>query len=160
MECLFEKTMILTPDKSKTNVELPFTVPNSYPALMFCTSYCPKSVNDPEKAKREIETALEKYIPEDWRSRYGGWEDYVPLVNLVTLSLDHNEHYIGCAHRHAPIQKHIISADFASPGFYRCSLTAGAWQAVINVHAVVSPQVHYELKVYGLTEEEAARERV
>lgn len=160
MICLFEKNVILTPSLSKTNVEIPFRITEDHPALMFSAAYSPKSVEDMDLAKREIEAALKKFIPDERRDRYGTWEDYAPLVNLVTLSLDRDGHYIGCAHRHAPVQKHIISAGYSSPGFYRCPHTSGDWRAVINVHAVVSPEVRYELKIYALTEEEAARERL
>ncbi len=160
MISLFEKTVILTPSHSKTNVEIPICIREDHPALLFRVSYSPKSVDDMDLAKKEIEAALRKYIPEDRREQYGSWENYAPLVSLVTLSLDQNGRYLGCAHRHAPVQKHILSAGYSSPGFYRCPHTAGDWRAVINVHAVVSPEVRYELGVFALSEEEAARERL
>ena len=82
------------------------------------------------------------------QNHYGPLENFIPsVVSLITLSLDSEGEYLGCAHRHAPEQRNIVSAEFSSPGFFRFSPAAGNWRAVINVHAVVSPEVRYRLQI-------------
>jgi hypothetical protein len=89
-----------------------------------------------------------RFVPEEYRKGIGPPEQFLPsVVSLITLSLDYNGRYLGCAHRHAPEQRHIISADFSSPGFLRQPALAGDWQAVINVHSVVCGEVRYHLRV-------------
>ena len=42
-----------------------------------------------------------------------------------------------------------ISEDFASLGFYRGAIDTGNWRAVINVHAIITNDVTYHLKIEG-----------
>ena len=72
---------------------------------------------------------------------------FLPLVNLVTLSVDAPDGYRGCAHRHDPVQTHVLRAEDSSPGFDDGAILAGSWRVVINVHAVVTSPCTYHLKV-------------
>lgn len=157
---LFEKTFVLTPAESKTNVDVPLVVPRDFAALLFCTEYEPKIVADQLQAREAVEAAIERFIPEAARPVWGRWQDYMPVVNFITLSLDFGETYIGCAHRHSPVQDHIISASYASPGFVRHAACAGMWRCVLNCHAVVDETVRYSLRVYGADEGEEIHDRI
>ena len=43
---------------------------------------------------------------------------YLPIKNLVTVSLDSSREYLGAAHRQSNKQEHIISPAFSSAGFF------------------------------------------
>ena len=125
-----------------------------YKFLEIICSYEPKKCDDEEKAKELLFNGFDIYIPAAYREQYNRWEDYLPsVVNLVTLSIDHHGKYLGCAHRQASEQRHIISADFSSPGFIRHAAAAGNWRAMLNVHAVVSPEVLYRIKILAHMED-------
>lgn len=49
----------------------------------------------------------------------GNIENYLPIKNLVTVSLDSSREYLGAAHRQSNKQEHIISSAFSSAGFLR-----------------------------------------
>lgn len=146
---ILERTILLKPDQSKTNVRIPFEVPQGLTEMTIEYSYSPKELADREKALRLIDEGMERYATAEYRDHYDPAENYLPVVNLVTLSLDGPDGYRGCAHRHAPVQIHRLSADEASPGFLPGAITAGSWEAVINVHAVVTEQCAVRLKVTG-----------
>jgi hypothetical protein len=155
METLFNEEIIFHRHDSKTNRCIDIPVRKDFMYLEFLCSYEPKWLDDDSVAQGLIEDGLEKYVPPEYRACYGDWRDYLPVANLVTLSLDHDGIYVGCAHRHDPKQRHIISADFSSPGFLRYPARAGEWRAVINVHAVVSVATHYHLRVNAFDREVA-----
>ena len=154
MKLLLDRTIKLVPSDSKTNIDIPLRVNEHFYALFIRTEYGPKIIEDLEFSRREIEAGISKYIPEEAREKYGCWKDYLPLFNLVTFSLDYEDEYIGCAHRHSPVMDHIISPDYSSPGFIRHAVIPGLWNCVLNYHAVVDDPVTYSLKIYGADENE------
>ena len=78
----------------------------------------------------------------------------------MTFSLDHEDEYIGCAHRHSPVMDHIISKEYSSPGFFRHAVVPGRWNCVLNCHAVVDEEVTYSLQVFGAGENEELHDYV
>lgn len=80
-------------------------------------SYSPKNLDDEEKAHKYIDDGFEKYAPEPYRKGYKPWYEYLPVKNLLTVSLDSPDGYIGCAHRQDSRQTHIISETESSRGF-------------------------------------------
>ena len=160
MELLLDQTLVLHPEDSKTNVDLPFFLSRPFAALFIRTSYEPKIVADESLSRKLIEAGIERYIPENARERWGKWRDYMPVLNFITLSLDHEDEYIGCAHRQSPVQDHIISASYSSPGFLRHEIDPGEWNCVLNCHAVVDENVTYRLRVYGAEESEELHDHI
>jgi hypothetical protein len=147
MEVILDELIRLHPGDSRTNVCIPFFFVFYYRSLEFICSYEPKSCDDRERAKQLILEGLAAYAPNEYREP---WEQFLPsVVSLVTLSLDSPGKYLGCAHRHAPEQRHTVSEEFSSPGFFRHAPETGNWRAVINVHAVVSSEVRYRLQILG-----------
>ena len=95
-----------------------------------------------------IDEGFERYIlPEDREVLRSLREEVKPLVNLVTLSVDSPTHYVGAAHRHDPVQEHVIGPDESSYGFDPCEMEAGCWSLCLSVHAVVTPECRFELSV-------------
>ena len=160
MDLLFSQTLTITPDDNKTNITVPVVLRRSYAALLIRTNYDPKVVADCEFARQAVEAAISRFIPAEARPVWGRWEDYMPVVNFITLSLDYNDKYIGCAHRHSPAQDHIISAVYSSPGFIRHEAAAGTWRCVLNCHAVVDAAVKYSLNIYGAEEGEKLHDHI
>ena len=160
MQLLLDQTKKIVPADTKTNIDIPLRISRPYHVLFIRTAYEPKIVSDLEFARQEIEAGIAKYVPENARAVYGNWKDYLPLVNFVTFSLDYENEYIGCAHRHSPVMDHIISPDYSSAGFIRHKILPGTWNCVLNCHAVVDDVVTYSLKVYGADENEELHDYV
>jgi hypothetical protein len=152
---LLDRLILLHEKDEKTNVCVPFTVEKDFEALEFVCAYEPKGYDDEERAKCMIEESVRRYVPDKYRENLESPGRFLPsVVSLVTLSIDYNGRYLGCAHRHAPEQRHIISPNFSSPGFLRPPVLAGNWLAVLNVHAVVSRELRYHLRVLAREEGE------
>lgn len=143
--------------QTKTNIIHTFDVPMCYNSLEIFYSYSPKKVEDLEVCKRCIFEGIELYVPDviphgqtkTVKQRFiDTWQENVPLLNHMTLSIDENQHYIGAAHRHADIQEHTISEVFSSEGFIKTKIHSGTWRIILNVHAALTPMT-YNLRVVG-----------
>lgn len=143
---LLEKEFSVYPENEKTNMSLPFAVGEGVKSLKFTFSYSPKVLTDRERARLLIERNIEKDAGE-YAGEYPSWEEFLPLKNLITLSVDDPTAYRGCAHRQAECMEHIISDSFASPGFNKGAIQAGQWQAVLNLHGVVTEKIDCHLKI-------------
>lgn len=139
---IYEKSGVITPEQDKTNIFLPFDVPEGTEKLILDYTYSPKILENKERAMELIKTKLKQYGGKE------AAEDYLPVKNLITLSLDDNGEYRGAAHRQAECQHHEISADYASPGFLKGKIHCGVWQLVLNVHCCAC-DVHYSIKISG-----------
>lgn len=140
----------VTPADSKTNLFHTFAINQPFERLLLYFCYTPKEQTDQAAALCRIQEAMAVYAPAPYEKAYGRPEDYLPaVVNLLTLSLDDPSGYRGCAHRHDPIQQHVISQSDASPGFYPGALQTGLWRVGVNLHCVTTPQCTYTLQVFG-----------
>ena len=146
MEVILDLAIHIYPKDEKTNICVPFSLKKNYSTLEIISSYEPKGCEDRERAKEMILRGLEKYsFKED---PYRSWESYLPrVVSLITFSVDHKGQYLGCCHRQDNEQRHIISGDFSSPGFFRRAPEAGDWRVMLNVHALVSRDVCFRFKI-------------
>lgn len=141
---IFETKGKITPDSNKTNLVRRFDVPDNLKTLKISFSYSPKALENREKAIAEIKSCFEKYN-ETMPLKPA---DCLPVKNLVTISADDENGYRGAAHRQDSEQEHIISEDYASPGFIKGKITQGEWDIILNVHSI-SCDVDYILKVEG-----------
>ena len=99
---LFDETRVLNPQADKTNVALSFAVPPGLTALQVEFTYDPPTPPEPV-AVEAVKAALARY------ARAVVQKDpyaYLPVYNLVTLSLDDPAGYRGAAHRRATEQCH------------------------------------------------------
>lgn len=148
MKIILDETYIFSPKDDKTNFCVCFHVPEGYDALRCECYFTPKTVNDMELNRQAVIASIGKYVP---RESIGDYQlENLSLVNHITFSLDFEDKYIGCAHRHAAKAVHTISMDGSSPGFIRQGADAGTWRAVINIHSITSPKVEYSLKIYAI----------
>lgn len=137
----------ITTANDKTNLTHRFDVPSGIKSLKIKYHYSPKTFEDREKAVALINKCFDKYD----EALIGRPADYLPVKNLITLSIDSCGVYRGAAHRHDNTQEHIISADFASPGFTKGEIEVGEWDIILNVHSV-SCDVDYTIEVEGEVE--------
>ncbi len=142
---LLDITGRISPDNDKTNIYHSFFVPEGVDRLIIDYSYSPKTVSSRKTAIKLVKECFEKY-GEPLIGRPG---EYLPVNNLVTLSLDGCGRYIGAAHRQDGDQKHIISSRLSSPGFIKTEITSGQWRVCLNLHCV-NCDIKYSLKVEGV----------
>lgn len=143
---LLKKTVEVTPENEKTNIPLSFTLPEGMQKLVIDYFYSPKELTD----KASCEVLIKENILRDAgdeADEYTDYDEYMPLKNLITLSLSSPKGYIGAAHRQAQKQHHEISEDFASVGFDKTEITAGEWVLQLNLHAVVTDKCSCEIEV-------------
>ena len=81
------------------------------------------------------------------------YKQYLPLKNLVTLSLDDPAGYRGAAHRQDPRQIHTVGAAQSSYGFTNAPTQPGTWYLTLNVHCALC-RIDYTVKISTKTETE------
>lgn len=145
MKTVLETTVRVTPAQEKTNLVLPFALAEEARQLKIIYSYAPKLL-DGEVAAEAAENCLLRDAGE-YRAQYPAAETFLPLKNLITLSLDDPNGYRGAAHRQADSQVHIVTETTASHGFSAGKLPAGDWRLVLNVHALVTPFCDCRVKI-------------
>ncbi len=145
MRVLLKKSIRVTPEDEKTNIFIPFSVPEGCGKIEIDYSYSPKVLEDEEKS---ILLVKENLLRDGYEDK-GDYRQYLPLKNLITLSLDSPAGYVGAAHRQADIQHHEISKEFASVGFDKTEILAGEWVLALNLHAVVTDECRCEIEVKG-----------
>lgn len=151
MATVFEKDFILTPENEKTNVPLDFFVDEEFSRLEIFYSYYPKNLEDREKSLVLIDENIRRDAGENY-SDYTEREEYLPLKNHITISLDSPLDYVGAAHRHGNNQHVIISEDFSSVGFEKTKIEKGKWVLTLNVHALITEKADFSVKIEGVTE--------
>lgn len=139
---LFEKAGTVTPQQDKTNIFFDFNVPDNIEKLIIDYSYSPKTVEDKQTAINLVKEKMKQY------NAGGTAEDYLPVKNLITLSLNDEKGYRGAAHRQADIQHHEISEKRADAGFIKGRINSGKWQIALNVHCCAC-KVDYNIKITG-----------
>ena len=92
---LLNKTGKITLAYNKTNIVLPFEIKDDFKSLKINFKYSPKTLEDKAKEIEIAEDCLEKY----GEVQEGNIENYLPIKNLVTVSLDSSREYLGAAHR-------------------------------------------------------------
>ena len=145
---LKETVTNLTPDDEKSTRYIPFTVPEGVKKLIITYSYAPKILDDEKKSLELIKENLIRDAGEDW-TEFTDYSEFMPLKNLVTLSLFSPEGFRGAAHRQADSQYHEISESSADYGFIRGSITEGEWKLCLNVHALVTEYCRCNIKIEG-----------
>lgn len=142
----------LTPLSSKTHITYQFHLDNPLSSLEIEFQYAPKPYLDKQASQPLIIQAIETYAdPAVADLHKKQWEQFYPLQNLLTLSLDGPDGFRGSAHRHAPEQRHIVCGDGSrtSPGFIAGDVAAGVWKVTVSVHCIVTPECRYELVLRG-----------
>ncbi|WP_028559322.1 hypothetical protein [Paenibacillus pinihumi] len=138
----------LYPSSSKTHITYQFHIPTPLPSLQIDFQYAPKKSEDKSGSRRLIEQSIEQYVHPSMQAAYmDKWEQYMPLQNLLTISVDDPSEFRGSAHRHPEKQSYLLATSSASPGFIPGAILEGIWRITISVHCVVTPDCNYLLRV-------------
>ncbi len=154
MDKLLEMTLSLTDEDNKRNLPIPFFVPEDMEALHILFFYEPKTSDDREKQLALAEENIRRDAPGDWGREYDP-AAFLPLKNLLTLSLDDPFGYRGAAHRQSPRQEHWISETDASPGFFAGKLPGGSYCLTVSVHGLVTSRCEARICIEGKKRGEA-----
>lgn len=140
---IFSKSAIIGSEKSKTNLNHSFFVPQGIKELVINYSYSPKAVENKDLAIKIIKENMEKYGAE-----IDDINNFLPVNNLITLSFDSPTGYIGACHRQQEKQKIIIGKN-SSPGIVKTKIESGIWHLSLNVH-YAGCEIKYKIEIEGV----------
>jgi len=144
-----------TPEDSRTHIRIPFVLPQATEELRIRFEYAPKTLDDREYSIRLLEESFDQYLLPAQRQQANTQVDqYLPLKNLITLSIDDEQSYRGACHRHDEIQDLTLSASQASPGLMAGPLRAGSWSVTLSLHCIVTESCNYRLQIWTVEAEE------
>jgi len=152
-DLLIDRTGSLSPDDSKTHLRFPFRLDRECANLHIEFDYSPKLLEDEERARDLLDAAFELYVePARRAAARANAERYLPLANLVTVSVDDPNRYRGACHRQDPMQRLHLSAVEATPGLLPGRIEEGEWTLTLSVHAIVTESCSYRLKAWATGE--------
>lgn len=146
MEEIVRQTLQLNETDNQTHIKLPFTLTKEYTQLVIQFTYSPQVVAQ-QQARQVTLEAIGSYFPAGEQPRIS---DFLPLVNLLTLSLNYQERYLGCHHNKQPNQEIVISPEKSSFGFLTQRVLPGAWEIQLNAHCIQSHDVQAAVVVSGV----------
>lgn len=132
----------LNPENRESHLNFPFSVDKIAKALIINFSFYPDLMEDQEKAVQMVKDGFMKYYGEVDEDKIN---NYLPIKNLLTLSIDSPKKSLGTAHRHLKIQQHKITSEKASRGFIPSEIMAGQWNITISVHSIATDYVDIKL---------------
>lgn len=150
MDVLLKEDLKFTVEDVRRNVLLPFRVDKDYERIVVRLHYGPKYVRDQAVIGPQIAECVRKYFPKGQELTAEDMKEFQQLLNFVTLSIDKDGEYVGCAHRHAPEQQIEISSKGSEWGFAPLAAGPGDWRVVLHVQAVVDGTVDYHIVVCGM----------
>lgn len=140
---------IVQPNCSKTHISYRFHLAKPGGKLWIHFAYEPKNLEDREQAKAMIYTSINTYTEPNQRERiHAIWENFLPLKNLITVSVDDPKRHRGAGHRHDSEQVLFISEREASPGFVSGKILEGMWHVTLSLHAIVTESCRYRLQIH------------
>ena len=132
---LLDITKRLTRDEEGRHFNFPFEVQMPAKELIVKMSFTPDIYEDREKSVEIIREGLLKYTGIFDEEKIN---NYLPLKNLLTVSVDSPHKCLGTAHRHQKEQQHYINKRKASRGFVPSEIMAGSWNITLSAHAIIS----------------------
>lgn len=144
-----------TPEQSRTHVRYTFRLDEPAGAIRIRFAYSPKRLDDEKRARELLEQSFGLYVPpEQLALARESLDRYLPLMNLITLSVDDPDGYRGACHRHSPNQLLWLAEHGASPGLMKGKLGAGEWTVTLSLHAVVTESCAYHLEAWIADDDE------
>ncbi|HBI64116.1 MAG TPA: hypothetical protein DDX51_03255 [Clostridiales bacterium] len=147
---LLEEVYQWTPQDSQTDASFCFYVSEGMKQIRIRFEFSPGTETDPRLCFPPIEKAMNRYYDSYPRALQPmEKESFLPVKNLITISLDKDGVYLGNAHRWATEQEHLISAEQASLGFLPPEKMAGEWHGMLHLHEILSETCTGHLIVEG-----------
>jgi hypothetical protein len=139
----------VTPACSKSHITYKFHWNKAGGKMVIHFAYEPKNLEDAELSKSLIYESIDKFRAPGGRDIVQAeWKSFLPLKNLITISVDDPKRHRGAGHRHDPEQLLHIAANDASPGLISGILPLGMWEVTLSLHAIVTEQCLYSLKIW------------
>ncbi len=133
----------LIPENSGTHISFPFVIDKPAKELRIEFSFSPDIMEDKGKARAIIREAFIKYTGTVDEEKV---DNYLPMKNLLTISVDGPEKFGGTAHRHMAVQKLFINKDKATRGLLPIDIVSGEWKIILSVHAVATEYTDYSIR--------------
>jgi len=143
---LFKEEKELTFKDESKHIYHPFLINNKAKALFVGFSYEPGDYDGNDCIERIVE-AFSK-VGSDVDSEKA--KRFLPVNNLLTLSIDGPKGMIGNAHRHESEQKILISEEKAEFGFNPVAIVPGLYTICISTHCIASPLLKYKIIVESI----------
>lgn len=134
---------------SKTHISYMFDVKDPIKELCIEFTFEPSCLEDEEDSKKIIGNCLKQYSNKKIDSIDDVTKHFMPIRNLLTLSLDGPEGFRGATHRHCIKQHLSLTTESASPGLLPGAIELGVWTVTISIHAIATEFCNYTIKVYG-----------
>lgn len=143
---IFEMNLELSAYDTQSNIKIPFQLKENYSSMSIYFSYLPNKSND-YVAREQVKAALRKYgldvnSPEGLKAT-----NYLPIDNLITLSLSKNGQYLGAHHNKLHVQEVHLSKAGASKGFVPVTIEPAMWELQLNCHCVASKIVEASIRI-------------
>lgn len=146
---LFDQSFVWHPAHSASDVPFAFSCPASVQELHISFTYAPGDETN-AACVRQVEDAITRYYDRYPRELEPMTvQQYLPVKNLITLSLEKDGVYLGNGHRWDTAQDHVISTDYASFGFSSPQDMQGQWRGMLHLHEIISPTCTGTLRVEG-----------
>lgn len=143
---IFELNLKLGEYDTQTNVKIPFEIRNKYKELVIYFTYSPNKSKD-DIARKQVEDALKKYTSGSYSTVKQLASDYLPVDNLITLSLSKNGKYLGAHHNKNNVQEITINNKEASFGFWPVEVEPADWELQLNCHCIASKVVEANVRI-------------
>ncbi len=130
-------------ERNEEHISYDIIVPYYANELLIYFEYSPEILEDTILAKGLLEEAfLKEYeqIPDNV-------QEYLPIHNFLSLSVDSPKGLVGTSHRHMAKIKIRINEKSSSRGYFPAQIIAGVWKIVITVHSISSDYVDFQLRV-------------
>lgn len=143
---LLRKTLTATNAENHTHLYIPFTVPEGMKEIRVFMEYAPKFFDDREKSLGIIREVLAR---DAWYTSFTEeeTEEFLPLCNHISVSLDSPAGWLGTAHRHAPKQTYFVNERDAAYGFRPAPAESGEWRLTLSFNCVVTGSVTVDIRV-------------
>lgn len=145
MSVILKREIRLTPEDNQKNIKMPFDLDKAFKQMTIHFSYTPQQIED-RIALNEIRKAIPLFY-----SQFSevSPESFLPLENLITVSIAYEDHYLGCRHHKSSRQMFTISADYASFGYLQHPVIPGNWELQLNNHCVLSEEIKAWVIIIG-----------
>lgn len=147
---LFRNEYCWTSEDAQHDVIFSFSCPTEIQEVRISFSFSPAFETEKSICLPRIEDALGRYY-DSYSRALQPMESlrFLPIKNLITLSVSKDGKYLGNAHRWEPEQEHVFTAVSASRGFVAPEKLSGEWSGMLHLHEIISPQCKGTLYIEG-----------
>ena len=145
MVTVFEKSLVIS--QTSRHYRFGFTVPRFSYGMRISFSYSPGRMTDREYMLKALREGIRRSRPDNQPIDDSELEAFLPLKNLLTLSVDSpGGVYIGAAHRAYTDHTVILTELKSSRGFIPVRIEAGEWVLTLSSFSAEPKGVAAEIK--------------